>query len=271
MSLLDAQLPAVREDAPSQFVVLTVVAIVLTGLSVLWSFVDPRTIEGVAVWMKPLKFSLSFAVLFATIAFVETRLSEQARQGWALQIVVWVMAAAFLAEMTYIMYQAGRAEASHFNFDMPFNEFMYTVVMFGGAVALVAGTATIGWIVKSDKDADLSPAMREAIWLGFLLTFVLTMVVANYLGATGRFVGVHPEGAPTLPLVGWSGVTGDLRPAHFASLHAMQALPLLALWLTRGGQTGSVRTIRFAAIGYSALTAAVFVQALMGFPLIPLA
>ena len=137
------------------------------------------------------------------------------------------MAAAFLSEMAYMMYQAGRAEASHFNLSTPFNEFMYTVVMAAGAVALVASTAVIGWIVKRDKDADLSPAMREAIWLGFLLTFVLTMIVAGYLSATGRFVGVHPEGAPTLPLlVGWSGVTGDLRPAHFASLHAMQALPL---------------------------------------------
>ena len=271
MSLLDAQLPAVREDAPSQFFVLTVVAIVLAGLSVLWSFVDERTIEGVAVWMKPLKFSLSFVVLFATIALIETRLSEQARKGWALQIVTWVMAAAFLSEMAYMMYQAGRAEASHFNLSTPFNEFMYTVVMAGGAVAAVAATAVIGWIVKRNKAANLSPAMREAIWLGFLLTFVLTMIVAGYLSATGRFVGVHPEGAPTLPLFGWSGVTGDLRPAHFASLHAMQALPLLALWLTRGGQTGSVRTIRLAAFGYTAVTAAVFVQALMGFPLIPLA
>ena len=66
MSLLDAQMPAVREDAPSQFVTCSqsLLAIVLAGLSVLWSFVDARTIEGVAVWMKPLKFSLSFAVLF---------------------------------------------------------------------------------------------------------------------------------------------------------------------------------------------------------------
>ena len=65
-------------------------------------------------------------------------------------------------------------------------------------------------------------------------------------------------------------MTGDLRPAHFASLHAMQALPLLALWLGRGDRSRSVRTVRLAALGYSALTLAIFAQALMGLPLIPL-
>ena len=270
MSLLDADIPLAAER-PTQFRTLTVVSVVLLSLTVLWGFVDARTIEGVPVWMKPLKFALSFTVLFGTIALVETRLSERVREGWGLRITGWVMAAAFLSEMAYMMYQAGRAEASHFNLSTPFNEFMYAVVMAAGAVALVAATAVIGWIVRRDDGADLSPALREGVWLGFLLTFVLTMIVAGYMSSgTGHFVGVHPEGAPTLPLFGWSGVTGDLRPAHFASLHAMQALPLLALWLDRRGKEGSVRTVRYAAFGYAAVTFAIFAQALLGLPLIPL-
>ena len=271
MSLLDANLLAVRAEAPTQFRTLTVVAIVLLGLSVLWGFVDPRLIDGVPVWMKPLKFALSFAVLFGTIALVEPRLTDRVRNGWPLRIVGWVMAAAFLSEMAYMMYQAGRAEPSHFNLSTPFNEFMYTVVMAVGAVALVAATAVIGWLVKRDTNADLSPALREAIWLGFLLTFVLTVIVAGYMSSgAGHFVGFHPAGAPTVPLFGWSGVTGDLRPAHFASLHAMQALPLLALWLDRRGHPSSVRTVRITAVGYAGVTMAVFAQALLEMPLIPL-
>jgi hypothetical protein len=271
MSLLDIQSPVRTTPAPNQFQVLTVVAVVLLALSVLWAFVDPRLIEGVPVWMKPLKFALSFVFLFGTIALVEPRLSRGARDGWTLRMTGWVMAAAFLSEMAYMMYQAGRAEGSHFNLSTPFNEFMYTVVMAAGAVALVAATAVIGWVVRRDRDADLSPALREGVWLGFLATFILTMIVAGYLSSTGgHFVGVHPDGAPTIPLFGWSGVTGDLRPAHFASIHAMQALPLLALWLDRGGRSGSVRTIRVAALGYAVLTLAIFGQALLGMPLIPL-
>jgi hypothetical protein len=271
MSTLDTNPATIRPAPPSQFVTLAIVAVVLGALSLLWSTVDPRLIEAVPVWMKPMKFALSFAVLFATIALVETRLSEPVRTGWTLRLTGWVMAAAFLSEMAYMMYQGGRAEASHFNLSTPFNEFMYSVVMAAGAVALVLGVAVIGWLVKRDNDADLSPAMREAVWLGFLLTFVLTMIVTGYMSAgSTRFVGIHPEGAPTLPLVGWSGVTGDLRPAHFASLHAMQALPLLAISLGRVEQGGTVRTIRLAGAGYAILTLAVFAQALMGFPLVPI-
>ncbi len=258
--------------APTQMQTLTVVALGLSLLCILWSIVEPRTVEGVAVWMKPVKFALSFVVLFATIALVEQRLSDAARQGWTYVIVGAVMATAFLAEMVYILYQAARAEASHFNFDTPFAEFMYTTVMAAGAVALVVCVAVIGWVVKRDKAADLSPALREAIWLGFLLSFVLTMIVAGYMSViVARHVGIHPEGGPTIPFTGWSGVVGDFRPSHFVALHAMQVLPLLALWLDRRATAEAVRRVRIAAFAYAVLTLALFVQALMGVPLIPLA
>jgi hypothetical protein len=271
MSLLDTQLPAVRGPAPTQFQTLTVVAIILGALSILWGFVDARMVDGAFVWMKPLKFSLSFVLLFATIAVVEARLSAPVRDGWPLRITGWVMAAAFLSEMAYMMYQGARAEPSHFNVSTPFNQFMYEVVMAAGAVSLVVGVAVIGWIVHRDKAAEIGDRTRQGIWHGFLLSFALTMIVAMYLSFKGQHhVGLHPEGAPTLPLVGWSGVTGDLRPAHFLALHAMQVLPLLGLWLDRRGDSGSVRTVRMAAFAYSALTFAVFGQAIMGLPLIPL-
>ncbi len=271
MSLLDTDLPAIRAEAPSPFRTLTVVAIVFLGLSVLWGIVDARQVDGAAVWMKPLKFSLSFAVLFGTIALIEPRLSAQVREGWPLRVIGWVMAAAFLSEMAYMTYQAALAEPSHFNVATPFNRTMYEVVMAGGAVSLVAGVALIGWIVKRDHAADLGPGLKAGISLGFTMTFGLTMITAGWLSVNGgHFVGLHPEGAAVLPLFGWSGVTGDLRPAHFAALHAMQALPLLGLWLDRRGERDPVRAVRIGAAIYGALTFAVFGQALLGLPLIPL-
>ena len=148
---------------------------------------------------------------------------------------------------------------------------MYEIVMAGGAVSLVAGVAVIGWLTSRDRGADLGPGLRAGIVIGFPMTFVLTMVTAGWLSVNGgHFVGLHPEGAAVLPLFGWSGVAGDLRPAHFAALHAMQALPLLGLWLDRRGYPSPVRAVRRGAIVYTALTLAVFVQALMGLPLIRL-
>ena len=82
---------------------MTVVATVFFALTLLWAGVDIRLIEGDPVWMKPLKFALSFAVFFATIAVIETRLSEHVRNGWILRMTGWMMVAAFLFEMTYMM------------------------------------------------------------------------------------------------------------------------------------------------------------------------
>ena len=276
MSSHDLNLPAVRDTHPGQFQTLTVLALILVAVSALWGAVDARVLaDGVPVWMKPMKFALSFVLLFATIAMLEPRLSPRVREGWTLRIVGWVMAAAFLSEMAYIIYQGARVEASHFNMSTPFHEVMYTVVMAVGAVALVLGVAVIGWVARRDADAALTPALREAVWLGFGLSFVLTMIVAGYMSNnTGHHVGLHPAGAPVLPLFGWSGVTGDLSPAHFLSLHAMQVLPLLALWLDgrddERGDARRVRRVRLAAGGYAVLTLGVFAQALMGLPLIPL-
>lgn len=270
MSLLDINVPVAPAEKPTQFQTLTAVSIVLFALTVLWGLVDVRLIDGVPVWLKPLKFALSFVVLFGTIALIENRMSERARTGRTMLITGWAMAAAYLSEMAYMFYMAARAEDSHFNVSTPWHETMYTL-MGAGAVTLIAGVAVVGWVAKRDAGARMGVGLREGIWLGFLATFVLTFVVAGYLSsASGHFVGVHPEGAPTVPLMGWSGVTGDLRPAHFASVHAMQVLPLFGLWLDRRRDARAIRKVRLAALAYAALTFAVFGQALLGLPLVPL-
>jgi hypothetical protein len=270
MSSPDATLGVAAVDTPSQFRTLTVVSAVLLVLSVAWGFVDARVIDGVPVWMKPLKFALSFVVLFGTIALIEPLLSERARTGLTMRLAGWAMAAAYLFEIAYMTYMAARAEPSHFNLSTPFHETMYSL-MGVGAVTLITGIAVIGWVVRQDAGAAMGRGVREGIWLGFLLTFVLTFVVAGYLSSTGsHFVGIHPEGAPTVPLLGWSGVTGDLRPAHFASMHAMQALPLLGLWLDRRRADHAILTMRLAAVAYAIVTFALFGQALIELPVVAL-
>ena len=274
---LDVPRVGASPDAPDLYHGLAALSAALLVLMALWAFSgEARTVNGVPVWLKPAKFSLSFVVLFGTIALVRDRLSPAVRDGWPLRLVGWGMAAAVITEVAWVVHQAARGTGSHFNLATPFEAFMYTTVMAAGAVYLVAAIGAIGWIAWRDRAAAMGPGLREGVWLGFLASFLLTLVVAGVMSSgTGPHVGVHPDGAPVLPLLGWSGVTGDLRPAHFLALHAMQALPLLGLWLDRGrtdadGGASTVRTVRVAALIWTALTLAAFAQAMAGMPLIPL-
>ena len=266
--VLSRDLPAAR--APSLLWSLTAVAAALTLLALVWAPFDPRLIDGTPVWAKPLKFALSFVALFATLALVEDRLSPRWRDGLILRGMTAVMGTAMVLEMGYMIYQAARAEASHFNFSTPFHEIMYVSVMGTGAVLLVLGIAVFGVAAARDRDAALTPGLRSGVTWGFVLSFVLTLIVAGTMSSgTGHHVGT-PVLDTRLPLVGWSAEVGDLRPAHFLSLHAMQALPVLGLLLDRAGTARPGRTVALAGAGYAALTLAVFAQALMGLPLIRL-
>ena len=230
---------------------------------------ETRMLDGTNVWLKPAKFALSFAVLYATLALVVERLSVTVRTGWALRMTLAAMVLATWTEMAYIGGRAGAGLASHFAVATPMEALLYAL-MGVGAVTLVVGIGVIGWLAWRDSEARLGPNLRQGIRLGFLLSAVLTLATAGYLSSNGgHFVGVPSAGAAMMPLLGWSGEVGDLRPAHFLALHAMQVLPLLGWWLDRRGQPAR-RTVWRAAAVYAALTLAVFVQALMGLPLVRL-
>jgi hypothetical protein len=226
---------------------------------------DDRILDQEAVWAKPLKFAISFAVFFGTLAIVAARLSALVRHSLLLVAAAATGAAAFVFEQAYITAQAARAEHSHFNETTPWHEAMYQAMGLG-ATALMVLVAVVGALALLDRGARLSAPLREGIWIGCLLTVVLTLWVAGALAENGgRYVGVPTAGGPVLPVVGWSMEVGDLRPAHFLALHAMQALPLAGLLAQRNNC--SVTPVRVVAGLYSLLTAVVFWQASQGLPL----
>jgi hypothetical protein len=173
--------------------------------------------------------------------------------------------------MAYIAVQAGRGLPSHYYLADAFHRAMYSA-MAVGATILVVSIAAVGVLAWRDRDARLGPATREGVFLGLAAFALPLMVVALTLGSgTGHHVGVHPAGGAVVPVLGWSLVAGDLRPAHFLALHAMQALPLAGLLADRAGWApGRGRAaVRLAAAGWLALTAWVFLRALAGLPFVP--
>lgn len=242
--------------------------VLLLAATLLVSLVDRRVLDGASVWAKPLKFELALALHFATLALIVSSLGEPWRQSAGLWWVAVASAACTSFEVAYILVQAGRQQASHFNLATPFLTAMYRL-MAAGAVVITVAAAVVGVAALLDGDARLGPATRLGVGLGLIGGTILTLVIAFRMGgALDHHVGLEPTGAPRLPLTGWSLAVGDRRVPHFFATHMMQALPLAGLgldWLLpRLAATIAVLAL---AAGWAAITLFFFHQANSGMPL----
>lgn len=246
------------------FVQLTALSGLLLIATLIWGQLDQRTLDGVPVWVKPTKFAVSFLVHFATLAIIVALMSPENAELRIVAGVGWVLATVFVAEMVYLIFQAVQAQHSHFNDTTSFHSMMYSLMGLG-AVVLVALPVVIAWLAKDD--IAFGPATQSGIWWGAIISFVLTVIIGGYLGGNGsHFVGDQSNPELVLPFFGWSTEVGDLRPAHFLSLHALQVLPLIGLWADRADH--GITTIWVAGFIYLTLTITLFIQALFGQPLI---
>jgi hypothetical protein len=255
-----------RFDAARWFDGLFLAALGMTILILGMYAIDGRMLNGEPVWHKPFKFAVSFAILFVTLAWASKKLSGTWRKSLVLVTGAGASATAFFFEMSYIGAQAARQELSHFNETTPFHEMMYGL-MGNGATVLMLTVSVVAVAILMDRDARIDQCLRLSIGLGFLLTVALTFWVAGELaGNGGRYIGTPSVDGSKVPIVGWSMEVGDLRPAHFFALHAMQVLPALGYVASRFGL--SQRLLWIATVLYASFTILVFMTALRGIPLI---
>ena len=156
-----------------------------------------------------------------------------------------------------MMYQSSLGEASHFNRSTPFHDMMYSLMGLG-ALTLTVTTAYLGWRIRRAG----TTVMHFAAGWSFIVSAVATTLVASYLASgAGHWIGGDQTDATGLPFFHWSTTGGDLRVAHFAALHIMQAVPLIAwFWPDKRIATPSLIAGVAIVVGLSA-------QALMGLPL----
>ncbi|MEQ8602825.1 MAG: hypothetical protein RIB45_05865 [Marivibrio sp.] len=233
---------------------------------------DERTLNGVSVWAKPLKFQLSVALHLLTLAVLLRCVAPAWAKGRAMRPLALALVGAGLFEIAYITAKAAAGEASHFNVDDPFHAAMYSL-MGVGAVTLVAGAAVIGWLILRRPADGLGPGLRLGAGWGLILGAGATLIVAGYLSSQGgHWVGapgadVPPTDAGGRPIVGWSREVGDLRAPHFFATHMMQVLPLVGWAADRlAPRRARPHIIALAAATGLALVAGTFAQALAGAP-----
>ena len=78
------------------FVQLTALSALLVIATLIWGQLDQRTLDGVPVWVKPAKFSISFLVHFATLAIIVALMSPENAELRIVAGVGWVLAAVFV-------------------------------------------------------------------------------------------------------------------------------------------------------------------------------
>lgn len=228
---------------------------------------DDRMYQGIDIWIKPMKFTLAATVYLGTLAWFagwmkwETRSSTWYR--WFSRAVV----AATVFEIAWVYGAAANGVASHFNDSSPLMGLLYGLA---GVFVMVMMTAApvYGWAISRNQRLALDPAFRSGVIISLYLTFVLTVVIASYLASQpNHFVGGNLSDAEGGALFGWARDGGDLRAAHFFSLHAMHFIPafgLLAVWLI--STAWRQRAVVGFAAAYAVFTVYVFVEALLGRP-----
>lgn len=255
-------------------------ALVMTALAVVSAVgyvVDPRVLVGAPIWAKPLKFSISFAVYAVTLAWMLSLLQRPRLQRLGRRTGT-VLAVASSVEMAAIVLQVVRGRQSHFNESTPFDAAVYAA-MGGTVVVIFTCTVIVAVAVAVTPLADRAVTWAVRLGLGICLAGMsvgFLMVVpraAQLQGDTGT-VGAHSvgvaDGGAALPFLGWSTTGGDLRIAHFIGMHALQALPLLALALAvlpiaaRSTSRTRVQIVVLAAVAYAGVVALTLWQALRG-------
>ncbi|PZG18356.1 hypothetical protein C1I95_13725 [Micromonospora craterilacus] len=249
---------------------------VLAVVSAIGIVADPRILTGAPIWLKPLKFAVSFVLYGVSLAWMLSLLRRRSRVvEWAGTVIVAVS----VVEMAIIVGQVLRGTTSHFNETSALNGVLWQLM---GAAIMVLFVAhlVIGVVVLRQPIADR--AGRYAIGLGLGVAALgmlvaIPMVLPGQAPAVEGIAGAHSvgvaDGGPGLPLVGWSTTGGDLRIGHFVGLHALQVLPILAILLSRflGDRLDEhtrARLLVVAGGAYGVLTILLTWQALRGQPLL---
>ena len=206
---------------------------------------DPQELRGVNVWIKPMKFMAALALFSFSTAWFIGLLPKARRHTPALRFIVTSIIGASLLEITYIVLQASRGQASHYNYSDSLHIMLYGV-MGVGAILMCLTQAVLAIQISRYGREDIDPVWRMAVVRGLWLTLLLGAGVGIMLST------MQPPDGEGLPLTGWHA-SRDLRPAHFLGMHAQQFLPLLGLTLLGQPRASARRKLNIGVILYVAL------------------
>jgi hypothetical protein len=226
MKTLNQVLSTVKKSSPILYWVV-IIHFIFTIICLIGLAIDDRTLMGINVWIKPLKFSISGGIYILTLGFLTTLYPFSKRKK---SIITNIVALTLLIEIAIIIYQGARGVQSHYNISNPFDGILFAAMGILIAINVIIMVLFIFETVR--LKLDTSKTVQWAILLGWIIVVVGSWVGGQMISQMGHNVGVA-DGGVGLPLVNWSTIAGDLRIAHFFGLHAIQVIPLFALWVSK--------------------------------------
>jgi hypothetical protein len=232
-------------------------------LAVMMFFIDPTEIKGINAWIKPMKFGLSITIYVWTFAWL-LGYSANLRANRIISTGIIVTMA---VEIVLIYFQAFRGTASHFNNSSLFDGVVFAIM----GVFILINTfinAYAVWVFFR-REVSLQAPLLWA-WRAGLVLLLLGSISGQWMVIQLAHTVGAPDGGPGLPFVNWSTVAGDIRSAHFFTLHGLQVIPIATLLLIRYTGSSASRWVIATIAVYTSWCILLHLRALQGLPLLSL-
>jgi hypothetical protein len=207
------------------------------------------TLAGDTSWRKPILFAEAFGLTALTLGWVMTYLPRRPVLGWTIALMLGL---ANLGEVAWVTLQQWRGVPSHFNDSTALDGALFAAA---GGLIVVASIAIVALTVWAFRGLLAPPALNLAIRSGLLL-----LIAGLFLGLSMILNNGHQF-----------GVAGDMKVPHALALHAIQALPVLALLfhLTPWEERSRTRLILLASAAYALAVLVAAALSLRGQALVP--
>ncbi len=182
---------------------------------------DDRLVTGINAWIKPMKFALSIVIYLWTFSW----LLQYVKSAKNVKFISWGIVICMVVEMVIITFQAARGVPSHFNITSIPNAIMFSTM--GTFIGINTFLVLYTLILFFTKAVDIPDPISLVAWRAGLLLFFLGGISGGLMVTSLAHTVGAPDGGPGLPFVNWSTVAGDIRIAHFITLHGLQLVPLI--------------------------------------------
>lgn len=189
------------------------------------SFWEQRTLLGINIWYKPMKFALSIGIFSWTMAWYLAYIDDLGK----IRKIQWTIIVMMFIEQVIITGQAARGELSHFNISSYFNLTLFNIM----GTAIFINTLMVFWaLLLIRKNINLPEGYRAGLVWGMGIFCIASLQGYAMAANMGHTLGA-PDGQEGIFFLNWAKGFIDLRIFHFIGLHALQVLPIYAWFLAK--------------------------------------